>query len=408
MAVDIERELQIADPLQELIERARKDSTIFLENILEHFPDAKESELDQVISQIEDAGIEIVDREGKDGDGRKFDASADDDILGIYLTEASETPLLTEEEEVLLSKRMERGKSARAVFSNGKLLSKSEREKLLTQIQDGKNAYDHLASANQRLVIHIAKRYMGQGVKLLDLIQEGNDGLMRAIKKFDYKRGNRFTTYAWPWIRQAISRSVRNDGRTIRIPVHMGDLIHKVYQTKNALEQKLGREATEKEIAEEMKGVFESQKTWKRKTKSNKKSASKEEIAKETEKRLQRVRELIRYSQFTISLDEPTDDEEDENALKDFVADETSPSPTTETEKKNLAEKVNELLGVLSPREELIIRYRWGLVDGEIHTLEEVGKRLGGLTRERIRQIEDKALQRVRDVAEKRELQELL
>jgi len=141
MAVNIERELQITDPLQELIEQARKDKTIFLENILEHLPDAEETQLDQVISQIEDSGIEIieiVDREDKDGDRKKFDSSDEDDILGIYLTEASQTPLLTKEEEVLLCKRMERGKNARAVFSNGKLLSKSEREKLLAKIQDGK------------------------------------------------------------------------------------------------------------------------------------------------------------------------------------------------------------------------------------------------------------------------------
>ncbi|KKU03556.1 MAG: RNA polymerase sigma factor [Candidatus Woesebacteria bacterium GW2011_GWC2_47_16] len=381
MAVNIERELQITDPLQELIEQARKDKTIFLENILEHLPDAEETQLDQVISQIEDSGIEIieiVDREDKDGDRKKFDSSDEDDILGIYLTEASQTPLLTKEEEVLLCKRMERGKNARAVFSNGKLLSKSEREKLLAKIQDGKDAYDHLASANQRLVINIAKRYMGQGVKFLDLIQEGNYGLMRAIKKFDYKKGNRFATYAWFWIRQAISRSVRNDGRTIRIPVNFGGQIGTVYKTKSILEQRLGREATDEEIAEEM------------------------------EESLQRVRELIRYSQFTVSLDEPTDDQdEDESALKDFVPDKTSPSPDAKTEREILAKNVNELLGVLDPREELIIRLRRGLGGREIHTLNEVGKRFG-LTRERIRQIEDSALRKLEKEAKKRELQEFL
>jgi len=381
MAVNIERELQIADPLQELIEQARKDKTIFLENILEHLPDAEEMQLDQVISQIEDSGIEIieiVDREDEDGDRKKFDSSDDDDILGIYLTEASQTPILTKEEEVLLCKRMERGKNARAVFSNGKLLLKSEKEKLLAKIQDGKDAYDHLASANQRLVINIAKRYVGHGVKFLDLIQEGNYGLMRAIKKFDYKGGNRFTTYAWHWIRQAISRSVRNDGRTIRIPVHLGDQIRTVYRTKSILEQRLGREATDEEIAEEM------------------------------EESLQRVRELIRYSQFTVSLDEPTDDQdEDESALKDFVPDKTSPSPDAKTEREILAKNVNELLGVLDPREELIIRLRRGLGGREIHTLNEVGKRFG-LTRERIRQIEDNALRKLEKEAKKRELQEFL
>jgi RNA polymerase primary sigma factor len=254
---------------------------------------------------------------------------------------------------------------------------REERRRLEREIREGLVARDHLIKANTRLVVSIAKKYMGRGVPFLDLIQEGNLGLMKAVKKFDYTRGYRFSTYATWWIRQTITRSIADQGRTIRVPVHMSDRIRRLYKTARKLEQECGRQPTPEEIAEEM------------------------------DIEPHKVRWMLRVSWRPMSLERPVGDDGDSDELGSFIEDKTTPMPTENASQRLLAEKIQEMLTTLSPREARILRLRFGLVDGCSHTLEEVGQRFG-LTRERIRQIEGKALRRLRHPRRSRELQDYL
>jgi RNA polymerase primary sigma factor len=299
------------------------------------------------------------------------------DPVGLYLKEMSRVPLLSTEEEVDLAQRIEAGEKADRKLAklNGQT-PKNAMEAYGILIEDGANARDHLIQANTRLVVSIAKKYLGRGVPFLDLIQEGNLGLMKAVKKYDYRRGFRFSTYATWWIRQTITRSIADQGRTIRVPVHMIDRIRLMYKTAHNLEQRLGHPPSVEELAEGM----------------------------DSEPR--KVQWMLRVSWLPLSLESPVGDEED-SELGMFVEDVNSPSPSQTAYQNLLAAKVEEILTTLSPRESRILRLRFGMENGTAYTLEEVGEKFG-LTRERIRQIEGKALRRLRHPMRSRQLREYL
>ncbi|MEX1247470.1 MAG: sigma-70 family RNA polymerase sigma factor [Anaerolineales bacterium] len=299
------------------------------------------------------------------------------DTVGLYLKEMSAVPLLNMAQEVDLAKRIETGKKARGTLNklNGSTPPEKHGE-LEAVIEDGRLAREHLIKANTRLVVSIAKKYMGRGVPFLDLIQEGNLGLMKGVAKFDYRLGFRFSTYATWWIRQTITRSIADQGRTIRVPVHMIDRIRLLYKTAHSLEQKLGHPPSVEDLAEAMN----------------------EDIDK--------VDWMLRVSWLPLSLESPVGDEDD-SELGMFVEDESSPSPSQAAYKNMMVDKVNEVLSTLSPREARILRLRFGLENGRAYTLEEVGEKFG-LTRERIRQIEGKALRRLRHPMRARQLREYL
>lgn len=323
---------------------------------------------------IEDVEMDVEDIEPTEEELLMLDFSDDegyqhainnDDVVGIYLKEAGKVPLLTAEEEVSLAKRIEAADFARDTLEeqNGQL-SDDDIYDLQNIIFDGEVAQEHLIRANARLVISVAKRFVGRGVPFLDLIQEGNIGLIRAVRKFEYQRGHKFSTYATWWIRQAISRAVADQGRTIRVPVHMGDQLNKLRRVTLELQQELGRDALPQEVASRMDTTED------------------------------KVLNLIEISWRPISLDSPIDDDSD-SELGDFIEDTSSPAPDEMTTANLLREQVESVLGRLPLREAEILRMRYGLDDGETHTLEEVGKKIG-VTRERVRQLEAQALNRLR------------
>lgn len=292
-----------------------------------------------------------------------------DDVVGLYLKEAGRVPLLTATEEVLLAKRMEAGEFARerldyAESQRIEILSWSEEQTLRAKLLDGEQAQEHLIRANARLVISVAKKYIGRGVPFLDLIQEGNIGLIRATNKFEYQRGHKFSTYATWWIRQAVSRAVADQGRTIRVPVHMGDQLNRMRRVQLQLQQEFGRDATPAEVAREMDTTPD------------------------------KVENLLEISRRPVSLESPIDDEGD-SSFGDFVEDSNSPAPSDEVTTHLLHSQLQQALDKLPDREAQILRLRYGLADGRVYTLEEVGNTIG-VTRERVRQLEAQALNRLR------------
>jgi RNA polymerase primary sigma factor len=290
-----------------------------------------------------------------------------DDPVRMYLREIGRVPLLNAEEEVRLARRMERGRS-------------EQRKSVLMRdyrlIEDGEEAQRRLTEANLRLVVSVAKKYIGRGMSLLDLIQEGNIGLIRAVEKFDYTKGYKFSTYATWWIRQAITRAIADQARTIRIPVHMVETINRLIRISRRLLQDLGREPTSEEIAEQM------------------------EISPE------KVREIIKVSQEPVSLETPIGEEEDSH-LGDFIEDHTALAPADAASHQLLKEQVEDVLASLTERERKVLQLRFGLDDGRSRTLEEVGKEFH-VTRERIRQIEAKALRKLRHPSRSRKLKDYL
>jgi RNA polymerase primary sigma factor len=380
------------DVLMELMEKAEVQGFLVTDDILEVFPDAEDAleQLEDLFVNLQEAGIEIVDQRPEavddgDGDGDEhfdedeedFDLSgiSSDDTVGLYLKEMARVPLLTLEEEVRLAKQLEYGLNAALLLRNNGADAIKHRD-LEAAIEQGRAAREHLITANTRLVVSIAKKYMGRGVPFLDLIQEGNLGLMKAVEKFDYRRGYRFSTYATWWIRQTITRAIADQGRTIRVPVHMSDSIRRLYKTARQLEQENGRKPTPEEIA----------------------------IALDMEAR--KVRWMLKVSWQPLSLERPVGEEED-SELGNFIEDESSPTPPQSAYHNLLHEKVEEVLATLTPREARILRLRFGLHNGRSYTLEEVGQKFG-LTRERIRQIEGKALRRLRHPRRSRQLREYL
>jgi len=299
-----------------------------------------------------------------------------DDSISLYLKEIGRIPLLTAEQEVSLAKRMEAAREAKKQLSRDGRLALEERQRLREIIRDGKAAKEHLIKANSRLVVSVAKKYVGRGVPFLDLIQEGNIGLIRAVKKFDYHRGYKFSTYATWWIRQAVTRAIADQGRTIRVPVHMYEQINRLARVSRQLVQELGRDPTMEEIAGEL-GVSP-----------------------------KKVERTIKVSQRPLSLEMPVG-EEDDSFLGDFIEDSEAPSPTDQASHQLLREQIDDIFASLTPREVRILQLRFGLVDGYAYTLEEVGKKFG-VTRERIRQIEAQALGRLRHPSRSRKLRDFL
>ena len=288
-----------------------------------------------------------------------------DDPVRMYLREIGRVPLLTAEEEVRLAQRMERGKTERLKAHPNRRF-----------IEDGEEAQRRLTEANLRLVVSVAKKYIGRGMSLLDLIQEGNIGLIRAVEKFDYTKGYKFSTYATWWIRQAITRAIADQARTIRIPVHMVETINRLIRISRRLLQDLGREPTSEEIAAQM------------------------DISPE------KVREIIKVSQEPVSLETPIGEEEDSH-LGDFLEDHTALAPAEAASHQLLKEQVEDVLDSLTERERKVLQLRFGLDDGRSRTLEEVGKEFH-VTRERIRQIEAKALRKLRHPSRSRKLKDYL
>lgn len=311
------------------------------------------------------------------GPQKNLEFIGSDDTVGLYLKEMAHIPLLTAQEEIDLAKRIESARIALNKLSkNEHLLTKDQRAGLEDLIRDGYLAREHLIKANTRLVVSIAKKYLGNGVPFLDLIQEGNLGLMRAVEKFEYQRGFRFSTYATWWIRQTITRAIADQGRTIRVPVYMTDRIRKMYRILYKMEQELGHPPSEEELASEM------------------------------DLDPKKVKWMLRVSWTPVSLESPVGDDED-SEFGMFVEDKSSPSPAQAVYQDMLRERINEVLSSLSPREARILRLRFGLDCDRSYTLEEVGQKFG-LTRERIRQIEGKALRRLRNPRQARMLKEYL
>ncbi len=322
---------------------------------------------------------ELINSDDEDRDADESSPEADpemDDSIGLYLKEMSRVPLLSMEEEVVLAQQMERGIQAENALAGGPITWVGSISEFEGIAEEGRSARDRLIRANTRLVVSIAKKYMGRGVQFHDLIQEGNLGLMKAVEKFDYQRGYRFSTYATWWIRQTISRSIADQGRTIRVPVHMTDRIREMYRTIRQLEQDYGRKPTPSEIAQTLR--MEPRKVdW-----------------------------LLRVSWRPLSLDQPVGEDEDSD-LGVFIEDHAASTPPQTAQDNILREKIEEVLENLSPREASILRLRFGLLNGQQYTLEEVGEKFG-LTRERIRQIEGKALRRLRHPLHSRQLRDFL
>ena len=338
---------------------------------------------DEILLEVDDEDeieVEKIDLSVPDG------VSIEDPVR-MYLKEIGKVPLLSAEEEIELAKNMEAGAVAKEKIAILKSREENATEEELEEIKEeiknlqkdldaGDEAKKRLAEANLRLVVSIAKRYVGRGMLFLDLIQEGNLGLIKAVEKFDYRKGYKFSTYATWWIRQAITRAIADQARTIRIPVHMVETINKLIRVSRQLLQELGREPTPEEIAEEMKMPVD------------------------------RVREILKISQEPVSLETPIGEEEDSH-LGDFIQDDNVPVPADAAAFTLLKEQLIEVLGTLTEREQKVLRLRFGLDDGRARTLEEVGKEFN-VTRERIRQIEAKALRKLRHPSRSRKLKDYL
>ena len=342
--------------------------------------DDEVEEDDILLDDEDDIDIEKIDLSVPDGIGLE-------DPVRMYLKEIGKVPLLSAEEEIELAKNMEAGAVAKEKIAILKSREENATEEELAEIKEeiknlqkdldaGDEAKKRLAEANLRLVVSIAKRYVGRGMLFLDLIQEGNLGLIKAVEKFDYRKGYKFSTYATWWIRQAITRAIADQARTIRIPVHMVETINKLIRVSRQLLQELGREPSPEEIAAEMNMPVE------------------------------RVREILKISQEPVSLETPIGEEEDSH-LGDFIQDDNVPVPADAAAFTLLKEQLEEVLGTLTDREQKVLTLRFGLEDGRARTLEEVGKEFN-VTRERIRQIEAKALRKLRHPSRSRKLKDYL
>lgn len=359
-----EKETNYSPEIEQLITKGKEQGFVTQQEVSQAFPDAEDSieELDALYAALLENGIELTDQKdrliwdsGSDDEEESATESDDyvkdiaDDSVRLYLREIGRVPLLTAEQEIELAKRIAKGDKA---------------------------AKDAMVEANLRLVVSIAKKYIGRGLDLLDLIQEGSSGLLRAVEKFDYTKGFKFSTYATWWIRQAITRAIADQARTIRIPVHMVETINKLIRTQRRLVQELGREPLPEEIAAEM------------------------------EIEVDKVNHILKIKQDIVSLESPVGDDKD-SSLSEFIVDEDSKKPDEVAADQLLKEQVASVLSLLTPREQKILRMRFGLEDGRSHTLEEVGLEFG-VTRERIRQIEAKALTKLRKHRESKKLKDYL
>jgi len=400
-------------PTQDLIKKGKKQGFLTQEEILDIFPDAEKrlDELDELYDNLLNEKVDVFESVVTDENEEekkltieqevailsKLEGPESTDPVRQYLREIGQYPLLIAEQEVELAKNYEQdqiryylstqSKSFKKEFDKSRSLPaivialKLEYPQTYTELIDKarnvkSRAKDKLIESNLRLVVSIAKKYIGRGLSLLDLIQEGNQGLIRAVEKYDWRRGFKFSTYATWWIRQAITRAIADQARTIRIPVHMVETINKLYRTSQRLMQDLGREPTPEEIGEELDMTAD------------------------------KVREIFKISQEVTSLDTKVGEDED-SSLGDFVADETTPTPVDAASKQLLKDHLDEVLGTLTDREAKVLSLRFGLDGGQSRTLEEVGK-VFGVTRERIRQIEAKALRKLKHPSRRKKLQDYL
>ena len=408
MAQEQEQKLKFQQKLIEILELGKKKKNMLeYQEIADFFKDLNldPEKFEMVIDYLEQNGIDVLKISNDDDvdddiilddedevEVEKIDLSVPEgvsveDPVRMYLKEIGKVPLLSADEEIELAQNMEDGAVATEKINvlKGRLDGASEEEKaeikeeikkLQRDVDKGADAKKRLAEANLRLVVSIAKRYVGRGMLFLDLIQEGNLGLIKAVEKFDYKKGYKFSTYATWWIRQAITRAIADQARTIRIPVHMVETINKLIRVSRQLLQELGREPSPEEIAKEMNMPVE------------------------------RVREILKISQEPVSLETPIGEEEDSH-LGDFIQDDNVPVPADAAAFTLLKEQLEEVLGTLTEREQKVLTLRFGLEDGRARTLEEVGKEFN-VTRERIRQIEAKALRKLRHPSRSRKLKDYL
>src|SRR5499427_5389007 len=377
--------------MTDLIARAREQGAVALADIAVALDasDLPAHAIEGVAKMLSDEGVDILDAAPEEADGRPEAGPADEarrtvtsDLVRIYLREIGRVPLLTAEDEVELAKAIEAGLFADEKLAGGQPCRGAGQAELSLLAAEGLRAKQRLIEANLRLVVSIAKRYIGRGLSFLDLIQEGNLGLIRAVEKFDYTKGYKFSTYATWWIRQAITRAIADQARTIRIPVHMVETINKLVRVQRRLLQELGREPTVEEIAEAMSRGQEVQVT------------------------PEKVREIIKVSQEPVSLETPIGEEEDSH-LGDFIEDRGALAPAEAASHQLLKEQVEAVLDSLTGRERRVLQLRFGLEDGRARTLEEVGKEFN-VTRERIRQIEAKALRKLRHPSRSRKLKDYL
>ena len=365
--------------------------------------DLESEQMDSIYDSLEQLGIEVgsedflADLPDEDGEpamdeiaeieeeelvdpNTLVDSFNIDDPVRMYLKEIGKVPLLTADQEVELATVMSAGREAEArvaqAEADGETIPEAEMAELKKQIKAGEKAKQQLAEANLRLVVSIAKRYVGRGMLFLDLIQEGNLGLIKAVEKFDYTKGYKFSTYATWWIRQAITRAIADQARTIRIPVHMVETINKVIRVSRQLLQELGHDPSPEEISAEMNMPVD------------------------------KVREILKIAQEPVSLETPIGEEEDSH-LGDFIPDEAASEPSEAASFTLLKEQLVDVLGTLTPREEKVLKLRFGIEDGRTRTLEEVGKEFN-VTRERIRQIEAKALRKLRHPSRSKKLKDFL
>lgn len=408
MAQEQEQRLNFQQKLIEILELGKKKKNMLeYQEIADFFKDLNldPEKFEMVIDYLEQNGIDVLKISNDDDvdddiilddedevEVEKIDLSVPEgvsveDPVRMYLKEIGKVPLLSADEEIELAQNMEDGAVATEKINvlKGRIDGASEEEKaeikeeiktLQRDVDKGADAKKRLAEANLRLVVSIAKRYVGRGMLFLDLIQEGNLGLIKAVEKFDYKKGYKFSTYATWWIRQAITRAIADQARTIRIPVHMVETINKLIRVSRQLLQELGREPSPEEIAKEMNMPVE------------------------------RVREILKISQDPVSLETPIGEEEDSH-LGDFIKDDNVPVPADAAAFTLLKEQLEEVLGTLTEREQKVLTLRFGLEDGRARTLEEVGKEFN-VTRERIRQIEAKALRKLRHPSRSRKLKDYL
>ena len=408
MAQEQEQRLNFQQKLIEILELGKKKKNMLeYQEIADFFKDLNldPEKFEMVIDYLEQNGIDVLKISNDDDvdddiilddedevEVEKIDLSVPEgvsveDPVRMYLKEIGKVPLLSADEEIELAQNMEDGAVATEKINvlKGRLDGASEEEKaeikeeiktLQRDVDKGADAKKRLAEANLRLVVSIAKRYVGRGMLFLDLIQEGNLGLIKAVEKVDYKKGYKFSTYATWWIRQAITRAIADQARTIRIPVHMVETINKLIRVSRQLLQELGREPSPEEIAKEMSMPVE------------------------------RVREILKISQEPVSLETPIGEEEDSH-LGDFIKDDNVPVPADAAAFTLLKEQLEEVLGTLTEREQKVLTLRFGLEDGRARTLEEVGKEFN-VTRERIRQIEAKALRKLRHPSRSRKLKDYL
>ena len=378
------------DIKRELIEKGKKKGVLTFKEISDAFEDIEVTpeEIERLYDIFEKESIELV--EDLDKELEEIEVSKEeledlsvpeginiDDHVKMYLKEIGKVNLLTPEEELSLAKRMADGETAKEQLEEiGEEIDEDTKKQIDLLIADGEKAKKSLAEANLRLVVSIAKRYVGRGMLFLDLIQEGNLGLINAVDKFDYTKGYKFSTYETWWIRQAITRAIADQARTIRIPVHMVETINKLVRVSRQLVQELGREPTP------------------------------EELAKELNMPVDKVREISKISQEPVSLETPIGEEEDSH-LGDFIPDEDAPAPSEAASFVLLKEQLGAVLETLSEREAKVLRLRFGLDDGRARTLEEVGKEFD-VTRERIRQIEAKALRKLRHPSRSKKLKDFL